>query len=288
MNLKKIKALTLEFLQIGLAIFLASIGLKMFLLPNGFLDGGATGIAILLSSVIDLNISIILPVVSIPFFIIGYYTIDKRILVKSAISIICLSLMIHFENFEPITDDKLIIATFGGIFLGTGIGLAIRNGSVLDGTEILGLFLNNKFGFSIGAIILVFNLLLFMVTALVLSPEIAMYSILTYIVTAKAIDFTIQGFENHVGLMIVSDKSAALQSDLLEKVGHGITVYQGVKGFGKKGVSASKEIIHVIANRIDIKRLHKMIDRIDPDAFVIEFDVNNIKGGKIRRYLSSE
>ena len=286
MNLQKTKALTLEFLQIGLAIFLASVGLKMFLLPNGFLDGGATGIAILLSSVIDLNISIILPVVSIPFFIIGYYTIDKRILVKSTISIICLSLMIHFENFEPITDDKLIIATFGGIFLGTGIGLAIRNGSVLDGAEILGLFLNNKFGFSIGAIILVFNLLLFIVTALVLSPEIAMYSILTYIVTAKAIDFTIQGFETHVGLMIVSDKSTALQTDLLEKVGHGITVYQGVKGFGKKGISTNKEIIHVIANRIDIKRLHKIIDRIDPDAFVIEFDVNNIKGGKIRRYLS--
>lgn len=288
MNLNKIKDILSETVQIGFAIFLASIGLKMFLLPNGFLDGGATGIAILLSKVFFVDISLILPVISIPFFIIGYFTIDKRILIKSLISIICLSLVIHFENFEPITDDKLIIATFGGLFLGAGIGLAIRNGSVLDGAEILGIYLNNKLGFSIGAVILLFNIVLFGITALVLSPEVAMYSILTYIVTSKAIDFTIQGFENYVGLMIISQKSPELQECFLEEIGHGITVYQGVKGYGKKGHNENREIIHLVINRIDIRRLHRMIDKVDKDAFVIEFDVNDIKGGKIKRYLSSE
>lgn len=288
MDSTKIKNAILEIGQIGFAIFLASIGLKMFLLPNGFLDGGATGIAILLSELFQVDISFILPIVSIPFFVIGFFTIDKNILIKSFIAILCLSLIIHFENFEPITNDKLIIATFGGLFLGTGIGLAIRNGAVLDGSEMLGIYINNKFGFSIGAVILLFNIVLFGITALVLTPEIAMYSILTYIITSKAVDFTIQGFENYVGLMIISNKSKALQGSFLEKIGHGITVYQGVKGFGKRGINKNNEIIHLIVNRIDVKRLHGMIDDIDKDAFIIEFDVNDVKGGKIRRYLSSK
>ena len=183
-----------ESIQLVVAIFLASIGLKAFLLPNGFLDGGVTGIAILFSELFDYNISLILPIVSIPFFVIGFYTITKRILIKSILAIIGLSLMIHFENFNSITDDKLIIACFGGIFLGSGIGLAIRNGAVLDGSELLGIYFNNKYGLSIGSIILGFNIILFAITALVLSPEVAMYSILTYLVTSKAIDFTIQGY----------------------------------------------------------------------------------------------
>lgn len=276
----------IEIVQIGFAIFLASIGLKAFLLPNGFLDGGVTGIAILISELINGSVSLILPLASIPFFIVGYFTITKRILFKSILSIIALSLVIHFENFSSITDDKLIIATFGGVFLGSGIGLAIRNGAVLDGSELLGLYINKKFGFSIGSIILVFNIALFAVTALVLSPEVAMYSILTYLVTSKAIDFTIQGFENYVGLMIISKYSHEIQKQFLEEIGQGITVYQGVKGYGKTGISENKEIIHVVVNRIDAMRINRMIDEIDKEAFVIEFDVNDIKGGKIRKLLS--
>ena len=281
-----IKEAASETVQLGLAIFLASIGLKAFLLPNGFLDGGVTGIAILISELSDFDISLILPVVSIPFFVIGYFTTTKRILIKSIVSIIALSIVIHLENFSSITDDKLIIATFGGVFLGSGIGLAIRNGSVLDGSELLGLYFNHKYGFSIGSIILLFNIILFGITAIVLTPEVAMYSILTYLVTSKAIDFTIQGFENYVGLMIVSKKSNEIQQEFLEKIGQGITVYQGVKGYGKSGVANTSEIIHVVVNRIDARRISRMIDDIDKDAFLIEFDVNDIKGGKIRRFLS--
>ena len=285
MNSIKIKNVVSESLQIGLAILLASIGLKAFLLPNGFLDGGATGIAILLSELFDFNISIILPIISIPFFIIGYFTITKRILIKSIVAILFLSLVIHFENFGSITDDKLIIATFGGVFLGTGIGLAIKNGAVLDGSELLGLYINSKYGFSIGSIILIFNIVLFGITALVLTPEIAMYSILTYFVTSKAIDFTIKGFENYVGLMIVSKRSAEIQKEFLKNAGQGITIYQGIKGFGKTGINETKEIIHLVVNRIDVSRVNRMIDEIDKEAFIIEFDVNHIRGGKIRKLL---
>ncbi|OJJ13920.1 hypothetical protein BKI52_44955 [marine bacterium AO1-C] len=286
MNRSILRSTFLELLQIGFAIFLASIGLKAFLLPNGFLDGGVTGIAILISELFHVNISLMLPIISIPFFIIGYFNVTKRILLKSIISVVCLSLMIHFENFKPITDDKLIIATFGGIFLGCGIGLAIRNGSVLDGSELLGLYFNKKYGFSIGSIILLFNIVLFGITALLISAEVAMYSILTYLVTGKAVDFTIQGFENYVGLMIISKNSSELQNSFHQKIGQGITIYQGVRGYGRSGISEPKEIIHVVANRIDVMRIKRMIEEVDQDAFIIEFDVNNVNGGKIRRYLS--
>lgn len=277
----------IELGQIALAVILASIGLKAFLLPNGFLDGGVTGIAILLSEWLDMNVSLLLPLVSIPFFILAYFTTTKRILVKSIVSILCLSLFIHFENFQAITEDKLIIAVFGGIFLGMGIGLAIRNGAVLDGSEILGLYLNQHYGFSIGSIILAFNIVLFAITAFVLSTEVAMYSILTYLVTSKAIDFMIQGFENYVGLMIYSKHSLEIQRILSHEIGQGITVYQGIKGFGKSGNTSDSEIIHLVANRIDIKRIQRVIDELDEEAFIIEFDVNDVKNGKIRRSLVS-
>jgi len=172
---------------------MASIGLKAFLLPNGFLDGGVTGIAILISELFAIDISIILPIASIPFLLIGYFTITKRILLKSIACIICLSIAIYLENFSAITEDKLIIATFGGLFLGIGIGLAIRAGAVLDGSELLGLYLNDRYGFSIGEIILVFNIILFAITAMLLSTEIAMYSVLTYFVTSKANTATVKG-----------------------------------------------------------------------------------------------
>jgi len=277
----EIKERASEVLQIGFGVFIASIGLKAFLMPNGFLDGGATGIAILISELFDVSVSLALPIISIPFFVIGYFTVTKRILIKSVISIIALSLMIYFENFSSVTDDKLIIATFGGLFLGSGIGLAIRNGSVLDGSELLGLYINEVYGFSIGSIILVFNLFLFGITAVVLTPEV-------YFITSKAIDFTIQGFENYVGLMIVSQSSTAIQKEFLDKIGNGITIYQGIKGYGKSGVNETKEIIHLVVNRIDVRRINRMISEIDKDAFIIEFDVNHVKGGKIRQILGTE
>jgi len=288
MDNQRIKHTIKEILQIGLAIIMASIGLKAFLLPNGFLDGGVTGIAILISELFAIDISIILPIASIPFLLIGYFTITKRILFKSIACIICLSIAIYLENFSAITEDKLIIATFGGLFLGIGIGLAIRAGAVLDGSELLGLYLNDRYGFSIGEIILVFNIILFAITAMLLSTEIAMYSVLTYFVTSKAIDFTIQGFENYVGLIVVSKKSKLIIDEFLTNIGQGITVYQGVKGFGKTGITKNSEIIHVVVNRIDARRINRIIDEIDPDAFITEFDVNNIKGGKIRKFLNEK
>lgn len=281
---KPIKLL-MEFGQIAIAIVLASIGLKAFLLPNGFLDGGVTGISILLSELFEIELSWILPLATVPFFILGWFTVSKRILIKSIISVIALSIIIHFENFSQITDDKLITAIFGGIFLGAGIGLAIKNGAVLDGSEILGIFINSKFGISIGTIILFFNIILFSFTALLLSIDVALYSILTFIVTGKVIDFMMEGFENYVGLMIVSKKSDLLQRSLIRSIGQGMTIYSGSKGYGSNGKTEDIQIIHTVINRIDTRKAYRTIDLIDEDAFVIEFDINHVRGGVLRRYL---
>ncbi len=151
------KKIVSETFQISVDVLLASIGLKVFLLPNGFLDGGATGIAILLSEVTGVDISFLLLFVSLPFLFLAWYSLSKRIFTKSIVSIVALAIMIHYENFEPVTDDKLLIAIFGGLFLGSGIGLTVKNGAVLDGSEILGIFINERYGISIGKVILVFN-----------------------------------------------------------------------------------------------------------------------------------
>lgn len=282
----KVKQVIIESIQICFGIILASIGLKAFLLPNGFLDGGATGIAILISQLFDVNISVVLIVVSIPFLLIAWKYLTKTIALKSLWSIAVLAIFIHFENFTSITDDKLLIAIFGGLFLGAGIGITIKNGAVLDGSEILGIFINNRFGVSIGKVILLFNIILFSITALVISIEVSMYSILTFLITAKVIDLTIEGFEDYVGLMIVSEKSGVIKARLIKELGAGITTYKGDKGFGQRGHQEQKEIIHTVINRIDINSTYSVIEQIDEKAFIIEFDVNNVKGGILKKYLS--
>jgi uncharacterized membrane-anchored protein YitT (DUF2179 family) len=224
-----------EYGQIAIGILLASVGLKAFLLPNNFLDGGVTGIAILLSQQTGWNISILLILISIPFIIVGAFTVSKRIVIKSMIAIALLALSISLETFSTITEDKLLIAIFGGVFLGAGIGISIRNGAVLDGSELLGLFIFNKYGISIGKTILIFNVVLFAITAYVVSMEVAMYSILAYIVTAKVIDLFIQGLENFIGLTIVSNKSEVIEEGIAQQLGVGMTIYKGVSGYGSIG-----------------------------------------------------
>jgi uncharacterized membrane-anchored protein YitT (DUF2179 family) len=285
MKISEIISLLWEYVQIAFGVLLASIGLKAFLLPNGFLDGGATGIALLVSSQTGIDISLLLLFISIPFLIMGYFTLSKRIVVKSLLAISLLALLLSLESFNTITDDKLLIAIFGGLFLGLGIGLAIRNGAVLDGSEILGIFIYDRIGISIGKTILVFNIILFSITALFISVEIAMYSILTYLVTAKIIDFIIEGFEDFIGLMIVSKLSEEVQHAILHEVGVGMTIYKGESGYGNTGKQQEYRIIHTVINRIDIRRTNKVIDAVDPQAFIIEFDINNVKGGVLRKYL---
>lgn len=286
--MKDLKNAISEYFQIAFGVCLGSIGLKAFLLPNGFLDGGATGIAILISRETGINISILLLFISLPFLILGLYKLSRRILIKSIISIIALSILIGLESFPVITEDKLLIAIFGGMLLGSGIGIAVRNGAVLDGSEILGIYIFDQFGISIGKTILAFNIILFAITAVVVSVEVALYSILTYIVTAKFIDFFIKGFEDFIGITIISPQSKEIEDAIMHDLGAGITVYKAASGYGSTGQNQDRRVIQTVINRIHLRKIHRLIDAIDPEAFIVEFDVNNVKGGVLRRYLQPE
>jgi uncharacterized membrane-anchored protein YitT (DUF2179 family) len=288
MNTKKITTYFSEYFQILIGIVLTSLGLTAFLLPNGFLDGGVTGIALLVRTQVDINISYLLLIFSIPFLILGYFTVSKQIVIKSIVSILGVAIFIHFENFQTITNDKLLISIFGGLLVGSGIGIAIRNGAVLDGSEILGIYLNDKFGISIGKIVLLFNIILFSITAFAVSVEVALYSILTYIIAAKVTDTVIEGFEDFIGVTIVSKKHSIIKKAILEELGVGLTIYKGSSGFGYNGEIEDFDIIHSIVNRIDIKKMYGIIQVIDPNAFIVEFDVNSVKGGVLRHYIDKK
>ena len=288
MNSKNITNYFSEYFQIFIGVVLTSLGLKAFLLPNGFLDGGVTGIALLVRTQVDIRMSYLLVLFSVPFLILGYFTVSKQIVIKSIVSILGVAIFIHLENFQTITTDKLLISIFGGLLVGSGIGIAIRNGAVLDGSEILGIYLNDKFGISIGKIVLCFNIVLFGITAFVVSVEVALYSILTYIIAAKVTDTVIEGFEDFIGVTIVSKKHQIIKKAILEELGVGLTIYKGSSGFGNKGKIEDFDIIHSIVNRIDIRKMYRIVQAIDTDAFIVEFDVNNVKGGVLRHYIDKK
>jgi uncharacterized membrane-anchored protein YitT (DUF2179 family) len=270
------------FLSIG--IFAAGFGLKGFLLPNSFIDGGATGISLLIAQTTTIHLSLIILIVNIPFLVIGYTQISKSFAIKSVLAIGGLSVVIAIINFPVITSDKLLVAVFGGFFLGAGIGLSIRGGGVLDGTEILAIYLGKKTGFTIGDIILVFNIMIFSVAAYLLSIETALYSILAYLAASKTVDFVVEGVEEYTGVTIISAKSEEIRLMIIEKLGRGVTIYNGKRGFGKRGDTLNHtEIVYSVITRLEIARLQSEIDKIDQNAFIIMSSVKDTKGGMIKK-----
>ncbi len=270
------------FILIG--IVLAGFGLKGFLLPNSFIDGGAMGISLLISETTNMSLSILIVLVNFPFIILGYSQIGKQFAFKSILAIIGLALIVHFIPYPLITSDKLLIAVFGGFFLGAGIGMSIRGGAVIDGTEVLAIYLSKKTGLTIGDVILIFNIIIFSFGAYVLSIEIALYAMLTYMAAAKTVDFVIEGVEEYTGITIISSKSEKIRLMITEDLGRGVTIYTGKGGFGKRA-NALKEIdiIHTIVTRLEIARLRTEIDKIDADAFVIMSSIKDTKGGMIKK-----
>jgi uncharacterized membrane-anchored protein YitT (DUF2179 family) len=270
------------FILIG--IVSAGFGLKGFLLPNSFIDGGVTGISLLASEISGVSLSILIVVINLPFLILGFSQIGKQFAFKSIVAIVGLALVVFFIPYHPITTDKLLIAVFGGFFLGAGIGLAIRGGAVLDGTEVLAIYLSKKTGLTIGDIILIFNIIIFSFGAYILSIEIALYAILTYLAASKTVDFIIEGIEEYTGVTIISDSSEKIRLMITEKLRRGVTIYLGKGGFREKGGSLKQiDIIYTVVTRLEIARLRKEIDKIDSDAFIIMNSIKDTKGGIIKR-----
>ena len=262
-----------------LGVLSAGFGLKGFLLPNMFIDGGAMGISLTIAELTEIPLSVLIVVVNLPFVIMGFSTISKEFALKSIIAIILLAICVHFLPFPVITSDKLLIAIFGGFFLGLGIGLAIRGGSVIDGTEVLAIFVSKKTSLTIGDVILIFNVLIFSVAAYVFSIEISLYAMLTYFGASKTVDFVVSGIEEYVGVTIISDYSEEIRLAIIEKVGRGCTIY-----FGKRGKTMEQtEIVYTLITRLELAKLHTEIDKIDKDAFVVMHSIKDAKGGMIKK-----
>ena len=270
--------------MILIGIVSAGFGLKGFLLPNSFIDGGAMGISLLISETTNISLSILIVAINLPFLILGYSQIGKQFAIKSIIAIIVLAFVVHFIPYPLITSDKLLIAVFGGFFLGAGIGLAIRGGSVIDGTEVLAIFLSKRTGLTIGDIVFILNIIIFSFGAYILSIEIALYAILTYLAAARTINFIIEGVEEYTGITIISDESEKIRLMITEELGRGVTIYAGKGGYGKKGDSLKQiDIIYTVITRLEIASLKREINKIDSDAFIIMNSIKDTKGGMIKK-----
>jgi uncharacterized membrane-anchored protein YitT (DUF2179 family) len=273
-----------EAIFLILGVISASIGLKGLLLPNQFLDGGAMGVSLLTQFLTGINLSLLILLVNAPFIFIGARQISIAFAVKSSLAILGLATLVHFIELPVITEDKLLIAVFGGFFLGSGIGLAIRGGAVIDGTEVLALSISRRTSFSVGDLIALFNVILFSVSALVLGLEIAMYSILTYIVASRTVDFIINGIEEYIGVMIVSPDSALIKDQIMHEMGRGVTSFRSDGGFGKKGHSLpDRDVLFCVVTRLEVNKLVLEVEKIDPNAFVIQYPIRDTKGGMIKK-----
>ena len=274
-----------NILLIILGILSAGMGLKGFLLSSRFIDGGVTGISMLLSDVVGLPLSIWLLIINLPFIALGYNQIGKKFAVKSALAIAGLSICLAVIKYPDVTPDKLLTAVFGGFFIGAGIGLAIRGGAVLDGTEIAALLVSRSSHLlRVGDVILILNIFIFLAAAFFLGVEIALYSILTYVAASKTIDFLLHGIEEYTAITIVSAKNEAVKEAIINRLHRGVTVYKGHGGMGSTGVNDSQqEILYCVVTRLEIGSIKNVVREIDSTAFITTHSLSDVEGGLIKR-----
>jgi uncharacterized membrane-anchored protein YitT (DUF2179 family) len=270
-----------------LGIFSAGFGLKGFLLPSHFIDGGVTGVSMLLSTVFGFPLSVLLLLINIPFITLAYRQIGTKFAIKSAMAIAGLSLCLAFVHFPAVTSDRLLTAVFGGFFIGAGIGLAIRGGAVLDGTEIAALLVSKKSHLlRVGDVILILNIFIFLAAAFFLGVESSLYSILTYAAASKTIDFIIHGIEEYTAIIIISTKSEDIRDAIIGGLNRGVTVFKGSGGMGSIGnIDLEHSILYCVVTRLEIGKVKDVVREIDPTAFVTTHALSDVEGGLIKRPL---
>lgn len=270
-----------DLLLIVSGITSACFGLKSFLIPNHFIDGGVTGISLLISTLGDYKLSYLIVLINIPFIVLGFKQIGRNFAIKTSLAIIVLAFALVFLPFNPITNDKLLIAFFGGFFLGGGIGLAMRGGCVIDGTEVLALYISRRSMLTVGNIILILNIIIFGFAAIYLNIETALYAILTYLSASNTVDFIVNGLEQYTGVTIISDKKEEINDFIINDMKRGVTIYKGKGGYGEK---KSIDILYTVVTKLEMGKLQSEIREIDPDAFVIQQQIADLKGGVVKRH----
>ncbi len=273
-----------DFVYLLLGVLSASFGLRGFLMPSSFIDGGVTGISLMMNMLTNISLSFFLVIINLPFIILAYFSVGKRFAVKSVISIVLLSLAVAYIPFPPVTDDKILIAAFGGLFLGLGIGLAIRGGAILDGTEVLAIYISRNTVLTVGNIILLFNIIIFLTAAYFLSTEVALYAIMTYFSASKTVDFVIDGIEEFMGVTIISESSEEIREAIVDRMGRGCTLFKAENGFIKNGESRRPmDVVYTVITRLEMSKLKSEVNKIDNQAFMIMTSVKDAKGGMIKK-----
>ncbi|MDQ3016100.1 MAG: YitT family protein [Bacteroidota bacterium] len=273
-----------DIFLIILGILAAGFGLKGFLLSNGFIDGGATGISLLISQLTDVPLSVLIVVVNTPFILFSFRVIGKKFAIKTILAISGLAICIALIPYPEITNDKLLISVFGGFFLGAGIGMAVRGGAVIDGTEVLAIAISRTSGLSIGDIILIINVIIFSFAAYLLSIETALYAMLTYLSASKTVDFIIEGIEEYTGVTIISNKADEIREMIAYELNTGVTVYKGERGYGKSGEKKHElKIIYTVVTRLEISTLKNEIHKIDGNAFIVMNSIKDTIGGMTKK-----
>ncbi|UYZ64073.1 YitT family protein [Hymenobacter weizhouensis] len=268
-----------------LGILSAGMGLKGFLLSSHFIDGGATGISMLLANVLRLPLSWGLLIINLPFLLLGYRQMGARFALKSALAIGGLALCLAVVPYPDVTPDLLITAVFGGVFIGAGIGLAMRGGAVLDGTEILALLISKRSALlKVSDVILLLNIVIFGAAAFVLGVTEALYSILTYVAASKTLDFILNGIEQYTGVTIISERNEEIRRVITQQLGRGVTIYKGERGYGKRGEQErDMDIIFTVLTRLELPALRQEVKRVDPKAFIVQHSIDDTVGGMLKK-----
>ena len=263
-----------------LGILSAGMGIKGFLLPSHFIDGGVTGISMLVSAVTGTSVSIWIAVVNLPFIALAFRQLGAAFAIRSAIGIGGLSVALATVPFPDVTHDRLLIAVFGGLFLGAGVGMAVRGNAVLDGTEIAALLISRRSDLlKVGDVILIFNVVLFLAAMKLLGIEEGLYSILTYISAARTIDFVIHGIEEYTAITIVSRSSGEIAARIMADLGRGVTVYKGRGGLSFE----NQEILYCVVTRLEIGKVKSIVRALDSAAFITAHSLAHVQGGMVKR-----
>jgi uncharacterized membrane-anchored protein YitT (DUF2179 family) len=266
-------------------ILFCGFALKSFLIPNQFFDGGVTGISLLVHELYHFNIAVVIVLANIPFIIMGAFQVNKTFAAKTLAAIIVLGLCLQFLHYPQITSDKLLVSIFGGVFMGIGVGLAIRGGCALDGIEVLALYTGKRISFTISEIILGINIIIFLIAAFELGLPTALYSIMTYYTASKTISFVIEGLEEYTGVTIISSQSEMVKERLVMDLGRGITVYKGERGFLRDSFDISQpvDIVFTVITRLEVRRLRNLVHEIDPKAFIFTSTIKEAAGGVLKK-----
>lgn len=266
-------------------ILSAGFGLKGFLLSSHFIDGGVTGVSMLLANVMGWPLALSISVINVPFIIAGYRLVGRAFAVKSALAMVGLTICLAVVPYPDVTPDLLLTSVFGGVFIGAGIGLAMRGGAVLDGTEIAALLVSSRTPLlKVSDVILLLNLVIFGVAIFSLGVTPALYSILTYVAASKAIDFIVSGIEQYTGVTIISEESEEIRRVITGDLGRGVTIYRGKRGFGSRGErNEESDIVFTVVTRLELPKLRSEIARVDPRAFVFQHAIEDAVGGMLKR-----